>query len=63
MNDTTKQQLWNNPIVPMLDEYFSPKHTNPTLEYVVEQDMVLLGFNPSNPEDVKKYWAMKGIQS
>jgi len=31
-------------------------HMSSELEYMVETDMLLLGYNPYNPADVNKYW-------
>ena len=58
---TNQQQLWDKPLTPMLDEYFSPKHDKPTMSDLVEQDMQSMGLNAKNPNDIKKYWETKGI--
>jgi hypothetical protein len=47
----------------MLDEYFNPKHVNPTLETIVEQEMRAMGYDPTSSQDVKEYWKSKGINA
>jgi hypothetical protein len=65
MTDTEeKKMLWYaNAIGNTLDEYFSPKHTNPALETIVEQDMRAMGYDPTSSQDVKEYWKSKGINA
>lgn len=65
MTDTDeKKMLWySNAIGNTLDEYFSPKHTNPALETIVEQDMRAMGYDPTSLQDVKEYWKSKGINA
>ena len=45
----------------MIDEYYNPKHIKPTMNELAEQDMKAKGLDPLNSNDVKKYWASKGI--
>jgi hypothetical protein len=33
------------------------------LEELVVQDMLLAGFDPKNPEEVRKYWAARGVRN
>lgn len=50
-----------NPATNMIDEYYNPKHIKPTMNELAEQDMKANGLDPLNSDDVKKYWASKGI--
>ena len=59
---SNQQQLWDKPLTPMLDEYFSPKHIKPTLSEIVENEMKTMGLNPNNIKDIDKYWEKKGIK-
>ena len=64
MTDTNEKNiLWKEPVFPMLDEYFNPKHVNPTLETIVEQEMRAMGYDPTSSQDVKEYWKSKGINA
>jgi hypothetical protein len=65
MTDTDeKKKLWHdNAVGNTLDEYFSPKHSNPALETIVEQDMRSMGYDPTSSQDVKEYWKSKGINA
>ena len=56
-----QQKLWDTPLTPMLDEYFNPKHINPTLSELVEQEMRDMGLDPKNSNDIDKYWKQKGV--
>ena len=58
---TNQHQLWDKPLTPMLDEYFSPKHDKPTMSDLVEQEMWAMGLDAKNPNDIKKYCEKKGI--
>ena len=59
---SNQQQLWDKPLTPMLDEYFSPKHIKPTLSEIVENEMKTMGLDPNNIKDIDKYWEKKGIK-
>ena len=59
---SNQQQLWDKPLTPMLDEYFSPKHIKPTLSEIVEEEMKTMGLDPNNINDIDKYWEKKGIK-
>ena len=50
-----------NPATNMIDEYHNPKHIKPSMNELAEQDMKAQGLDPLNNDDVKKFWASKGI--
>ena len=56
-----QSKLWDTPLTPMLDEYFSPKNLKPTLTDLVEQDMRSMGLDPNDSNDINKYWEKKGV--
>jgi hypothetical protein len=56
-------QLWDKPLAPMLDEYFSPKHIKSTMSELIEEEMHDLELNPNNPEHIRAYWKTKGIDA
>ena len=59
---TSHQKLWDKPLNPMLDEYFSPKHIKPTLTEIIENEMKNMGLDPKNTNDIIVYWEKKGIE-
>ena len=59
---SNQQQLWDKPLTPMLDEYFSPKHIKPTLTEIIESEMQSMGLDPNNVNHIDKYWEKKGIK-
>ncbi|CAB5221389.1 hypothetical protein UFOVP245_143 [uncultured Caudovirales phage] len=50
-----------NPATNMIDEYHNPKYIKPTMNDLAEEEMKSQGLNPLNSDDVKKFWASKGI--
>ena len=62
MNQNEKFLSDKQPNVNMLDEYYIPQRTvKYTLQSIVEEEMRAADLDPSNQEDVKKYWLGKGI--
>lgn len=61
----TKQILNSNPdkVTTMIDEYFNPKNIseNAHLEDIVEVEMRAKGLDPLNKNDVRAFWASKGV--
>ena len=59
-----KQFIGDQPILnhEMIDEYYIPQRTvKHTLQSIVEEEMRAANLDPSNSEDVTKYWLGKGI--
>ena len=59
----TKQVLnsCSDKVVKMIDEYYNPKLVQDNLENIVEEEMKAQGLNPLNKNDVRKFWASKGV--
>jgi len=49
----------------LIDEQYRPNklEENKNLQELVESDMVAEGYDPLNKDDVKAYWASKGINN
>jgi hypothetical protein len=49
----------------MIDEQFRPtvQENFTVLQEVINKEMVAKGLDPLNKDDVKKFWASKGVES
>lgn len=64
-NNGIINSLQDQPIGNYIDEQFSITETNksPALTILVEEEMRAEGLDPLNKDDVKSFWASKGISS